>query len=542
MSAERLTNDILIGAEDGSASTAARANVTNDGLSLDDTATYVPQSAQPSNTAGGARFDPLPYSYAKRHRVLVQTDAEGYVELLYTPDTATSAIVEAQRKAGTPQSLHELEQGDFDTQLARFYESGQATSDIIDDLGEEYSLSSLAESLPEPEDLMESSDDAPVIRLINAILTQSIRDGASDIHIEPFEKALRIRYRVDGVMLHLYEPPREIAPLIISRIKVMSKLDIAEKRIPQDGRISVRVAGRPVDVRVSTLPSGHGERVVMRLLDKQAGRLNLDKLGMAAESLSTLRDTLGQPHGILLVTGPTGSGKTTSLYAALTELNDGKSTILTVEDPVEYYIDGIGQTQVNTKVDLDFARGLRAILRQDPNIVMVGEIRDLETAEIAVQASLTGHLVLSTLHTNTAVGAVTRLRDMGVEPFLLSSSLVGVVAQRLVRVLCQHCKVARLPTDAERDVIGLRDDDTQVLHVAVGCEKCKGEGYQGRSGIYEVIAIDNTLRNMIHDGSGEHELDLYARSQSQSMFEDGKRRVLAGETSLEEVLRVTREH
>ncbi|MEM9602930.1 MAG: type II secretion system ATPase GspE [Pseudomonadota bacterium] len=486
-------------------------------------------------------FNPLPYSYAKRHRVLVQSDAEGQIELVFTPETSTSAIVEAQRKAGRPTQLHEMQQSDFDTQLARFYESGQATSDIIDDLGDEYSLSTLADALPEPEDLMESSDDAPVIRLINAILTQAIRDGASDIHIEPFEKALRIRYRVDGVMLHLYEPPREIAPLIISRIKVMSKLDIAEKRVPQDGRISVRVAGRPVDVRVSTLPSGHGERVVMRLLDKQAGRLRLEKLGMADHALDMLREILGQPHGILLVTGPTGSGKTTSLYAALTELNDGKSTILTVEDPVEYYIDGIGQTQVNPKVDLDFARGLRAILRQDPNIVMVGEIRDLETAEIAVQASLTGHLVLSTLHTNTAVGAVTRLRDMGVEPFLLSSSLIGVVAQRLVRVLCNHCKRPHEPSDSERELLGIHADDSQQLHTAVGCEHCKGEGYQGRSGVYEVVVIDNALRNMIHDGASEHELEQHARSQSQSMFEDGKRRVLAGQTSLEEVLRVTRE-
>lgn len=487
-------------------------------------------------------FCPLPYSYAKRHGVLVQTDAEGQVELLYTEQTRAVAILEAQRKAGQPAQLRIMEQEDFDTQLARFYESGQDTDDIIDDLGDEYSLSSLGDAMPEPEDLMESSDDAPVIRLINAILTQSIRDGASDIHIEPFEKALRIRYRVDGVMLQLYEPPREIAPLITSRIKVMSKLDIAEKRVPQDGRISVRVAGRPVDVRVSTLPSGHGERIVMRLLDKQAGRLQLDNLGMAPHALELLRDVLGQPHGIILVTGPTGSGKTTSLYASLAELNDGKSTILTVEDPVEYYIDGIGQTQVNHKVDLDFARGLRAILRQDPNIVMVGEIRDLETAEIAVQASLTGHLVLSTLHTNTAVGAVTRLRDMGVEPFLLSSSLIGVVAQRLVRVLCDHCKKAHVPSDSERDILGIVGDDNCQIFSPVGCEHCKGEGFVGRSGVYEVIAIDNNLRNMIHEDASEHELELYARSQSGSMFEDGKRLVMAGQTTIEEILRVTREH
>lgn len=302
---------------------------------------------------------------------------------------------------------------------------------IMDDFGDDLDLDRMAESL-EPEDLMESQDDAPVIRLINAMLTEAIRKGASDVHIEPFERRLSVRYRIDGVMNKLLEPPQQAAAQVISRIKVMAKLDIAEKRLPQDGRISLRVAGRPVDVRVSTLPSGHGERVVLRLLDKQAGRLDLEQLGMADTSREHLETVLKLPHGIVLVTGPTGSGKTTSLYAALTKLNNARSTILTVEDPIEYYLDGIGQTQVNTKVDLTFARGLRAILRQDPDIVMVGEIRDIETAEIAVQASLTGHLVLSTLHTNTAIGSITRLRDMGVEPFLLSSSLVGLVAQRLV--------------------------------------------------------------------------------------------------------------
>ncbi|MEL1602738.1 ATPase, T2SS/T4P/T4SS family, partial [Acinetobacter baumannii] len=287
-------------------------------------------------------------------------------------------------------------------------------------------LLSLADQVPETEDLMDQEDDAPIVRLINALLSEAIRVGASDIHIEAFEKKLSVRLRVDGQLREIVQPRRELAPLLVSRIKVMAKLDIAEKRVPQDGRISLRLAGREVDVRVSTLPSSHGERVVMRLLDKQAGRLNMTHLGLMANDYERLTQLVHRPHGIILVTGPTGSGKTTTLYAALSDLNDNTRNILTAEDPIEYQLEGIGQTQVNTKVDMTFARALKAMLRQDPDVVMVGEIRDLETAEIAVQASLTGHLVLSTLHTNTAIGAVTRLKDMGIEPFLLSSSLIGV--------------------------------------------------------------------------------------------------------------------
>lgn len=504
---------------------------------------FVDDSIEPDSDRSEIAGLRIPYGFAKRHSVFAKHYDDGQTVLCYSPLTATTAIIEAQRKLGISTTLFEIPEEDFAAELAEYYEGGNgASTDIIDDLGDGYDLSELGDELPEPEDLMEASDEAPVIRLINAMLTQAIRDGASDVHIEPFETRLRIRYRVDGIMLSLFEPPRAVANLIISRIKVMSKLDIAEKRLPQDGRISVRVAGRAVDVRVSTLPSGHGERVVMRLLDKQAGRLNLSNLGMADKSLKMLTETLSLPHGIVLVTGPTGSGKTTTLYAALTQLNNGKNTILTVEDPVEYYLDGIGQTQVNHKVDLDFARGLRAILRQDPDVVMVGEIRDLETAEIAVQASLTGHLVLSTLHTNTAVGAVTRLRDMGVERFLLSSSLAGVIAQRLVRKLCQNCRLEDKPTAAEREILELAEDSEAKIYRPQGCPNCKHTGYAGRGGVYEVVPIDNTMRNLIHDGSGEHEMELYARSLSPSMFEDGKRQVLEGLTTLEEVLRVTREH
>jgi general secretion pathway protein E len=411
----------------------------------------------------------------------------------------------------------------------------------MEGVGEELNLDELAQTL-EPEDLMESDDDAPIIRLINALLSEAIKVNASDIHVEPFENHLRVRFRVDGMLREILHPPGNIAPLVISRIKVMAKLDIAEKRLPQDGRISLRVAGRGVDVRVSTLPSGHGERVVMRLLDKQAGRLDLEQLGMSREIHDSFNELLHKPHGIILVTGPTGSGKTTTLYAGLSILNEKSRNILTVEDPIEYYIDGIGQTQVNAKVDMTFARGLRSILRQDPDVVMIGEIRDLETASIAVQASLTGHLVLSTLHTNSAIGAITRLRDMGVEPFLLASSLIGVMAQRLVRNLCPHCKKSHEITAKEREWLGMEDDDNSEIYSADGCAECNYIGYTGRSGLYEFIPVDHTLQNMIHEGEGEQAMESYARMTTPSLSQDGKRMILKGKTSLEEVLRVSRDY
>ncbi len=483
----------------------------------------------------------VPYSFAKRHGVLIEGVSDDIPTLVHRPNVTNASLLEVRRIAGRPMVPKSVSEDEFDLLLTRTYEgdTGDAMN-IMDDFGDELDLERMAESL-EPEDLMESQDDAPVIRLINAMLTEAIRKGASDIHIEPFERRLSVRYRVDGVMNKLLDPPQQVAAQVISRVKVMAKLDIAEKRLPQDGRISLRVAGRPVDVRVSTLPSGHGERVVMRLLDKQAGRLDLEHLGMADKTRDHLETVLKMPHGIILVTGPTGSGKTTSLYAALTKLNNARSTILTVEDPIEYYLDGIGQTQVNTKVDLTFARGLRAILRQDPDIVMVGEIRDLETAEIAVQASLTGHLVLSTLHTNTAVGSVTRLRDMGVEPFLLSSSLVGLVAQRLVRLLCPDCKTEHYPSAAEAETLQLPENSDQIVYLPHGCASCNHTGYVGRSGIYEVVLVDETIRNMIHDGAAEHEIETYARTRYAGITNDGFRLVLRGDTSLEEVLRVTRE-
>ncbi len=483
----------------------------------------------------------ISYGFARRQGVLVERNDAGGFHVLHRPDISPATLLELRRVLGCSFTTEAVDPTEFDRRLARHYEGGAGGAlDAVDDLGEDADLATAAEALPEPEDLMESEDDAPIIRLINAILTEAVRHNASDIHIEPFEQRLTVRMRVDGVMQETIQPPRAVAPLIISRIKVMARLDISEKRLPQDGRISLRVAGRPVDVRVSTLPSGHGERVVLRLLDKQAGRLDLEHLGMAERDRDLLNELIHKPHGILLVTGPTGSGKTTTLYASLTRLNDASRTILTVEDPIEYYLDGIGQTQVNTKVDLTFARGLRAILRQDPDVVMVGEIRDLETAEIAVQASLTGHLVLSTLHTNTAIGAITRLRDMGVEPFLLSSSVVGILAQRLVRLLCPHCRQPHTFTASECRLFGIDPSSPPAAYRAgPGCDACNRTGYSGRTGIYELVGLNERLRGMVHDGASEYDMEREARHHGPGIRDDGLRLIRAGRTTIEEVLRVT---
>lgn len=361
--------------------------------------------------------------------------------------------------------------------------------------------------------------------MINALLTQALREGASDIHIEPFEQTSVVRFRIDGTLRDIVRPRKAIHASLISRIKIMSQLDIAEKRLPQDGRITLRVGGKPVDVRVSTLPTGHGERAVLRLLDKEAGRLDLAQLGMSAELLPQFDRLINQPHGIVLVTGPTGSGKTTTLYAALSRLNAATTNIMTVEDPIEYDLNGVGQTQVNARIDMTFAKALRAILRQDPDVIMIGEIRDLETAQIAVQASLTGHLVLATLHTNDAASAVTRLLDMGIEPFLLSSSLLGVMAQRLVRKLCPHCKRF----------------DGHEWH-AVGCERCGHTGYHGRVGVYELLETTDMIRAQIHERASEAAIrDTALATGMRTMRDDGERWLQDGTTTRAELLRVTKD-
>ncbi|MDE2052210.1 MAG: type II secretion system ATPase GspE [Gammaproteobacteria bacterium] len=485
----------------------------------------------------------LSFAFAKRHGILIKQVTDGEAECAYREHASPLALAEVRRFVGRPLKLERLPEAEFDLLLRQVYEAGSDAMQAVEGLDDTTDLAHLAQELPEQADLLDSDDDAPIIRLINAVLTQAVKENASDIHVEPFENRLVVRFRVDGVLREVLQSKRAVAPLVVSRIKVMSKLDIAEKRLPQDGRISLKIAGRAVDVRVSTIPSGHGERVVLRILDKQAGRLDLSALGMDPKTGALMDELIHKPHGIILVTGPTGSGKTTTLYAALERLNDNSQNIMTVEDPIEYYIDGIGQTQVNTKVEMTFARGLRAILRQDPDVVMIGEIRDLETAQIAVQASLTGHLVFSTLHTNSAVGAITRLYDMGIEPFLLSSSVVGLAAQRLVRKLCTHCRERHIPTLAEIEWLrGTREDELLtgpiMIYKAAGCAECQYTGYRGRTGIYEIIRLDDRLRRLIHDNKGEAAYKARARESSPGIFDDASRLIRQGITSIEEVLRI----
>lgn len=486
----------------------------------------------------------LPFAFARKFGVLITGEqlANGRSVVAFKVQPSVTTLTELKRYSGKGIALRNVGEAEFEEALSNVYSrDSSAAKQMVEDMGDELDLASLAESVPETEDLLEQEDDAPIIRLINALLAEAIRENASDIHIETFERELTVRFRVDGVMREVVKPKRALAPLLVSRIKVMAKLDIAEKRIPQDGRISLRIGGREVDVRVSTMPASNGERVVLRLLDKQAGRLNLNRLGMDSDSLKRLQEIVHKPHGIFLVTGPTGSGKTTTLYSSLAELNAATINVLTVEDPIEYNLPGIGQTQVNTKADMTFARGLRAILRQDPDVVMVGEIRDLETAEVAVQASLTGHLVLSTLHTNSAVGAMTRLVDMGVEPFLLSSSLVGVLAQRLVRMLCPDCRVMQDADASECRFLGVEPTWPPKVYHPGGCDACGHSGYRGRTGIYELITVDDGLRQLIHDQASEQALAKYVRQFSPGIRDDGRTKVLEGATTVAEVLRVTLE-
>lgn len=484
----------------------------------------------------------LPFSFAKRFGVFISAEDDQQPVLYHHQPLNPNTYSEVMRFLQRPFQTSQLDQEEFERSLALAYERDSSEAlQMVENLGEEIDLASIADAVPETEDLLEQEGDAPIIRLINAVLSEAVKENASDIHIETFEKRLLIRFRLDGVLREAVQPKRELAPLLVSRIKVMAKLDIAEKRVPQDGRISLKVGGREIDVRVSTMPSNNGERVVLRLLDKQAGRLNLNSLGMPKERKQQFNRLLNMPNGIILVTGPTGSGKSTSLYAGLSEINNSTRNILTVEDPIEYNLEGIGQTQVNTKADMTFARGLRAMLRQDPDVVMVGEIRDKETAEIAVQASLTGHLVLSTLHTNSAVGAITRLRDMGIEPFLMSSSLIGVMAQRLVRTLCDSCKQPNQPSILEKEFLGEVLDENTQIYSPVGCPECNYLGYKGRRGIYELVTIDEKIKGLIHDEASENALLETIREHTPSLRDDGRRLILNGITTVEEVLRVTHE-
>ena len=483
----------------------------------------------------------LPYDWARRHGLLRLPDAaeDSSPRLLMRQGASTTALLELRRQAGAALAWDTVDEATFERELADAYAQPSLSPDS-EDLARSSALDSLLEELPAAADLLAGQDDAPVIRLINGLIAEGVRQGASDIHIEPGEECLRVRLRVDGLLRTAAQLPPRLAPLLVSRVKVMARLDIAERRLPQDGRISVRLGNRALDVRVSCLPARGGERVVLRLLDKQAGILQLDQLGLSPTVDARLRAALAQPNGIILVTGPTGSGKTTTLYAALAALNDGQRNLLTVEDPVEYAIDGVGQTQVNAKVGMSFAAGLRAILRQDPDVVMVGEIRDAETTQIAIQASLTGHLVLSTVHTNHAIGAITRLRDMGSEAFLLASCVRLVLAQRLVRRLCPHCAV---PGQAD-DPLARRLFAGQAVpahRIGRGCAACQHTGYSGRLALHEALSVDEGLRRLIIDGADEDRLARHAFAQGGRLLDAGQAAVRAGLTCAGEVLRVTGE-
>ena len=447
----------------------------------------------------------LDYNYSKDHQIILSKNKESSV-LFYTEDAELSLIAYIQKKYDDSFVLSKLEFSDFNKKLSDiFTENSSNSSDLIQGVDESIDLDTLASDLPKTEDLLDDSNEAPVIKLINAVLAEAIKDGASDIHIEPYEEYLSIRFRVDGILKEKLKPSSRVSSLLNARIKIMSNLDIAERRVPQDGRMSLKLGEKWVDIRVSTLPSSYGERIVLRLLDKAEASLDLKELGMNDQIMQNYLDQLKNTSGIILVTGPTGSGKTTTLYSGLSYLNDNTRNILRVEDPIEYALNGIGQTQVNQKVGMSFSKGLRAILRQDPDVVMVGEIRDKETAETAIQASLTGHLVLSTVHTNDAVGAITRLHDMGVEPYLLASTLKLVIAQRLVRKLDE-----------------------------------KNE-FSGRTGIYETLVVDDEIKKLIHENKSENEIKKISNKKFDSIFQDGLKKVEKGITSEVELKRVLKE-
>ncbi len=499
--------------------------------------------AQSSRTNGGSFAARIPYAFARTHGVLALSEDGDAVVVLTRPDATIDGIAELKRVLQRPLRTRAVDAERFAAELARVYNVAGGVAQWSDDLARETDLARLMQDLPPAEDLLDSGEQAPVIRMINALLLQALRERASDLHFEPYENRSVVRFRIDGVLNDVIEPPRALHAALVSRLKIMASLDIAEKRLPQDGRIGLKLGDKQVDVRVSTLPTGPGERVVLRLLDKDSAQLDLTALGMSEPTLATMDRLIREPHGIVLVTGPTGSGKTTTLYAALSRLPRGSVNMMTVEDPIEYALDGVGQTQVNPKIDLTFARALRAILRQDPDVIMIGEIRDLETAQIAVQASLTGHLVLATLHTNDAASAVTRLADMGVEPYLLASSLLGVLAQRLVRTLCPQCRRVAAPTAGERALLaGLGTGNIDALHSAAGCDACNATGYRGRTGIYELLVVDDAQRRLIHDRVPEHAVRETARAAGMvPMRRDGARWLASGRTSLAELVRVTRE-
>ncbi len=487
---------------------------------------------------------PLPITYAKNRRVLpLRVDAAGGVVVATADPMDSFALDDIRMMLG--REIHPLVvPGDAIVDaINKVYDRQSGAEQVMDEVADEFGGHALED---EVEDLLEATDEAPVIRLVNSLLFQAVKDRASDIHFEPGEQALSVRFRVDGVLREVISAPRKSQASIISRLKIMADLNIAEKRLPQDGRIRIKIAGKDIDIRVSTIPTSHGERFVLRLLERAAVLIDLDSLGFRRDNLAVMEKLITRPHGIILVTGPTGSGKTTTLYACLSKINSPDLNILTVEDPVEYQLAGIGQMQVNPKIDLTFAGGLRSFLRQDPDVIMVGEIRDDETAEIAIQASLTGHLVLSTIHTNDAAGAFARLTDMGTEPFLVASTLMAALAQRLVRTLCEVCHVPYEPLVEELEELGLEPTSpalkTAKFRKAVGCDACRQTGYRGRIGIYELLIVDDDVRALVMQRSDAGSIKRAAvKGGMRSLRLDGALKCLEGATSVEEVLRVTQE-
>jgi len=481
------------------------------------------------------KSDILPYDFVKENEVIVSRTDNGYVA---TSPKELSIILyqEIRRYLDSSFKFELCDSKKFNEILTNSFASSHHNNDISEELSDEFDLQDFAGSISATEDLLSGNNDAPIIKLINGIISQAIKSRASDIHFEPYESHIKIRFRIDGILKEIIKQDSKIASLLISRIKIISGLDISERRLPQDGRVSLSLGDKNVDVRVSTLPSSYGERIVLRILDKQAAQINIDDLGLPKEILSNYKLSLKNPEGIILFTGPTGSGKTTTLYAGLRYLSDSSQNILTVEDPIEYTLDGIGQTQVNSKTGYTFAKGLRAILRQDPDVVMVGEMRDIETAQIGIQSSLTGHLVLSTVHTNNAVAAITRLRDMGIESFLLSSSLRTIISQRLVRRLCSKCKVKTKPSNESISIFNIKKDSD--VYTASGCDSCSNTGYQGRIAIAECIQVDKNLKDLIHNNASENQISDYVFKDNQSIDQASVSLILEGVTSCEEIIRV----
>jgi len=485
-----------------------------------------------------------PINYLKKNLIAPLSLEDGLLTVATADPLKRDEVDDIRRLLGARKTKTILSpQREIIRVLNQLFDQAHHSSDrFIQDLGEATDEDRLLDDWNEVEDLMDSTSEAPIIRLVNYIIAQAIKNRASDIHIEPYQDEIRVRYRIDGILYDYLSPPKRTHSAIISRVKVMSSLNIAEKRLPQDGRVQIKIGGREIDIRVSIIPTFHGERIVLRLLDKKGGYLTLEELGFNRQRQEVIERLIQNPHGIILVTGPTGSGKTTTLYAALSSINSADKNIITVEDPIEYQLKGVGQIQVAPKIGLTFAAGLRSILRHDPDVIMVGEIRDLDTVQIAIQASLTGHLVFSTLHTNDAVGAVTRLVDMGVEPFLITSSVIAVLAQRLARSVCPHCAEQYRPPRELLNQIGLDPDSTDGgrLLKGRGCDQCFNTGYRGRTGILEILTIDDDLRREILSGADSVTIGRMAREKGlMTLRDDGIQKALAGRTTLEEVLRVT---